>query len=155
MNENLGAGLTLREAKTGYWPGAVKPINASSEAAGVKPGEPVVAFCTPSQIGATNEVCLAIRDVEPVIRYLQSDEYYLSPPVVESVKVEKEGAGAHSSCTVCQHHSTPEAVSVYKFKQNNPLTLIHASLHETCVPRFIEALENVYNHSDCLLAGEL
>ena len=152
MNESLGAGLTLREAKTGYFPGAVKPINASSEAAGVKPGEPVVAFST--QPGAA-DVCLAIRDVEPVIRYLQSDEYYLSPPAVESVKVEKEGAGAHSSCTACQHHSTPEAVSVYKFKQNNPLTLIHASLHETCVPRFVEALENVWNHPDCLLAGEL
>lgn len=153
MHESLGAGLTLRKAEESYYPGEHTPLSALASAAGVKVGEPIVAFCNPQPRG--KDICLPIQDIEPIIRHLQGDEYHLCPPAVEGVEVQKERVESDLSCTACQDNSVVNTVGIYTFEQHTPLSSTEAFLHETCVPRFVEALENVYNHSDCLLAGEL
>ena len=145
MYESLGAGLALREA------GAIWGIVNPSTTVGVEESEPIVYFSNPQETG--RGVSLAIRDIEPIIEYLQSDEH-LTPPELRSVEVERQFPEDDTLCTACQHDSAPEEGCLYLFTQECQ-TRVSAVLHEECTPRFVEALENVWNHSDCLLAGEL
>ena len=149
MNESLGAGITLKQAQTTYYPGRF----IDRPPVGVEDGKAAVALSTPQE--KAEDVCLAVRDIEPVIEYLQGDDHCSDPPAVKSVEVKKEGVKIDSSCAACQHDSTPEAITAYIFRQHTAAASTHAILHEGCVPQFVEALENVWDHSDSLLAGEL